>query len=70
LTSVIITVIVTIMMEQTVTEGRGISRRVLGLLAGLFGAGAVPVDVPTPETGPGSAIVEWWWQRARERKMR
>jgi hypothetical protein len=56
------------MIEQTVTQGREISRRVLGLLAGLLGAGAVPVDLPAP---PDSAIVDWWWQRqrARERKI-
>jgi hypothetical protein len=59
------------MIEQTVTHGRGIPRRVLGLLAGLLGTGAVPVDVPAPDAPPGSAIVEWWWlgQRARERNI-
>ena len=59
------------MIEQTVTQGRGIPRRVLALLAGLLGAGVVPVDVPAPEAGPESAIVDWWWQRqrARERKI-
>jgi hypothetical protein len=71
LTQVIITAIVTIMIEHTVTHGRGIPRRVLGLLAGLLGSGAVPVDVPAPEAGPGSAIVDWWSlrQRARERNI-